>query len=151
MNVQGTTGAWPFLSNVRFLERVILELELVETLSGCILVPRVRLPITLPPSSLRRCVLRPNKTLHSYLLLSTFLPDAGMNGTNLTGFLGRINEMMVGKYFVQHTGHDKLSIISNVDGNYSTVCNVTRHGACENITRTIAFMQFRSYFYFYNP
>jgi len=74
-----------------------------------------------------------------------------MYGTNLTGFLGRINEMMVGKYFVQHTGHDKLSIIRNVDDNYSTVCTAIRHGACETITRTIEFMQFRSYFYFYNP
>ena len=49
-------------------------------------------------------------------------------------------------------GHGKFAIIiSNVDDDYSTVCKATGHGASENVTRTVEFMQFRSDFYFYNP
>lgn len=73
-----------------------------------------------------------------------------MNGTYLPGFLG-INEMMDGKHFVQHLRHDKLSIISDVDENFSTVCKATGHSACEKMTRTTEFMQFIDYFYFSNP
>lgn len=136
------------------LEWVIFALELliglVETSVRLCLGP-VAPPQNHTSSLFSSRVLLPNKTLHSQLFLSIFFPDVGMNGTYLTGFLERLNEMTDGKHLVQDTGHDMLSIVSNVGDNQSTACRSTGHGAGENVTRTIEFLQFINWFHLYKP